>query len=96
MLVCLNKFLIKYCLPLAMEQFPMTVCKEGATKLLLFEMVEHKIFEVTRELTKRSTAELFACVATYCLKICNMIAKIGRGLTPRVLALIPEVHIKRP
>ena len=32
----------------------MTVGKEGIARLLVFEMIEHKVFEVVRELTKMS------------------------------------------
>ena len=50
MLVRLNKFLVKYFLPLAMKKFPMTVCKESITRPLIFEMIEHEILEVVRKL----------------------------------------------
>ena len=56
MLVCPNKFFVEYFLPLAMEQFLMTVCKESVAGLLVFEMIEHKIFEIVGELTEMSVA----------------------------------------
>lgn len=33
---------------------PNEVGKEGIARLLVFEMIEHKVFEVVRELTKMS------------------------------------------
>ena len=56
MLVCPNEFFIKYFLPLAMEQFPMTVCKESVARLLIFEMIENKVLEVVRKLSGMSVA----------------------------------------
>ena len=57
MLVCPNKFFIKQFLPLAMEQFPMTVRKEGATGLLVMVMTKHEVFEVVRELIEMSATK---------------------------------------
>ena len=56
MLVRLNKFFVKYFLPLAVEQFPMTMCKESMTRSLIFEMIENKVLEVIRKLSGMSVA----------------------------------------
>ena len=40
-----------------MEQFTMTVRKEGATGLLVMVMTNHEVFEVVRELIEMSATK---------------------------------------